>query len=358
MADTLVQPLYKLLLSNPQVLFTTIMLFFRLTISSVSVEILPSGWTSSTANPHEPFEFTENNLGIPKNIFYGIYVAAIKRFDALLATDRATVDKDELQLVTGIVLLGNPGHFTALNRRKELVRRGFLSEEDELRVTAAWQLRSEGAKSSILWHHRRWLLRRRYSPSAVEEGTIDTLDGCSLPVQVFSNELAVATSASEIYPRNYHSWLHRMKCLTAISQGSEDPNIPEAYAQILRAEEFMIKRWIESHVSDYTAMQYMCRLYAAMETHAIQHIQTHADPGELLGEEKTDIDSKSAFSPLSHAIELVRRYPTHEALWYYLRSAYASQVALGTVRQNMQELQGINEEYWKNFERWKVGFSH
>ncbi|KAG8802010.1 hypothetical protein FRC18_007645 [Serendipita sp. 400] len=117
----------------------------------------------------------------------------------------------------------------------------------------------------------------------------------------------------------------------------------------------MIKKWTESHIGDYTAMQYLCQLYSLMEAHGIQHIQIHSDTGEVVGENSTNVENKSPFSPIAHSIELVRRFPTHEALWYYLRAAYAPQLCLGKSRPNIEELKGLDEEKLKSFERWVSG---
>lgn len=232
----------------------------------------------------------------------------------------------------------------------------MLSEEEELGLIASLQLLPEAAKSSILWSYRRWLLRRRYSTSSNEKGLalIDDLNDVTMPLQAISRELAITSTASEIYPRNYHAWLHRYKCLHSLTSYEQQPN-PSSnsftlLSQVLRAEEFAIRKWVDMNVGDYSAMQYLCYVYSIMAKMGIQHIQTHTD-NDARGTEGERLD-KMSFPPLEHAVDLVERYPTHEALWYYLRTSYA--LRSGPV--DTKILEHRQDAYGKNFERWRVGF--
>ena len=299
-------------------------------------------------------------------MYYEIYGEAIRQLEKYLVSGIAAVGKEGLNNfleITCIVLLVNPAHSTCLNKRKELVEQGLLKERDELKITAALQLRAEGAKSSILWHHRRWLLRRLYQKNSQQGDTpdnTDTLDDCTIALDDLAEELSVATTASEIYPRNYHAWLHRYKCMQSMiaaygnaSNASSSQLTREALAQMLRAEEFMVSRWIDVNVSDYTAAQYLCHAYRMMEENRIDHIQVHSE-SELDGTAPINPQSpKSPFSPLMHAEDLVERYPTHEALWYYLRAAYAAQPK-GS--KGLLHVEGKQGTYADNFRRWLEGF--
>lgn len=328
----------------------------------MSIEILPPGWISSVDNPYSPFEFAEKNLGVPKKVYYQIYGEAIRRFNDYLSTGIIGLEQaqiTDLIEVSCIVLLINPAHATCLNRRRILIEEGILQEADELKTTASLQLLKEGAKSSILWHHRRWLLQRIYKPhSSTKEDiplNVDTLDECILTPEAFAQEISLVTTANEIYPRNYHAWFHRYKCLqslaTAYSSTASSSSKRESLAQVLRAEEFVVSKWIELNVSDYTAAQYLCHIYSAMEERGIDHIQMHSE-----GEPESNANlqpQKSPFSPINHALELIRRYPAHESLWYYLRTAYSAQPKDTEDLHHIQEMQST---YADNFRRWKRGF--
>jgi len=326
-------------------------------LSSISIEILPVDWPVSGA--HQPFEFTENHLGIPKGVHHKTYLQAIHRFEDFFSRGFNRLSKEEKAEsieVSCIVLLANPAHSTCLNRRRDLVEQGEISEEDELVLIASIQLLPESAKSSILWSYRRWLLRRIYSTSSSRKETslVDDLENVSLPLEAISNELAISSTASEIYPRNYHAWLHRYKCLHSLASSAQhsDPSSNSfiLLSQVLRAEEFAIKKWVEMNISDYSAMQYLCHVYTVMTKMKVQHIQIHADSDARgTGDDRLD---KVSFSPLDHAMELVERYPTHEASWYYLRASYAIQ----NVPADLKIPDHRQGAYGKNFERWRAGF--
>ena len=243
------------------------------------------------------------------------------------------------------MLLGNPSHSTCLNKRRALVEDGLLDIEQELSLIASLQLLHECSKSSILWSYRRWLLRKLYAPT--KPSLVDSLEDVNVPLEAISQEVAIATTASEIYPRNYHAWLHRYKCLESVASS---PSSNTLLSQVLRAEEFAITKWVDLNVGDYSAMQYLCHVYSTMDKMGIQHIQMHADDdAEARSDEKVNTIS---FSPWEHAVELVRRYPTHEALWYYLRASYALQGCPKDAKLP-EQLQG---EYTAKFTRWKTGF--
>ena len=120
----------------------------------------------------------------------------------------------------------------------------------------------------------------------------------TIPVGALEAEIACTSTACHVYPRNYHAWTHRRLCAKALvfSLHPEDPSklgvLVDEYQRTLK--------WIESHVSDYSAMN-----------HAI-----------IL--ERLWLDGKPTDGRLStkvHAASLLRLYPDHESLWMYLRGS-------------------------------------
>lgn len=362
MSGPLVHQLYAFIQARPSVLRLFRMLFGAWPDACYrkSIEVLPANWNSEPANPHKPFEFQDGNLGIPKGTFYEAYSHAIREFNGFLNQGMDLLDEgktNDLLQSTCVVLLVNPAHITCLNRRKHLVETGRVQEKEELQTIASLQLLPEGAKSSILWHHRRWLLRRIYQKGDILH-TVDRLDECSIPLDDLSQEISITTTASEVYPRNYHSWLHRQKCMRSIvamyrrapEKGGSPPR--EALAQVLRAEEFAITKWIDLNISDLTAMQYLCQLYDSMEEVGVDHMQVHLESEDTAEELQIQ---KVPFSPLDHAIDLVQRYPTHEALWYYLRAAYFSHPKHGNILDNIRSSEGV---YADRFKRWRNSYDN
>jgi len=238
---------------------------------------------------------------------------------------------------TSILLLANPAHQTALNTRKRLISCGVRDVRTELRFTAALLSLRESSKQSILWHHRRWLLRKLGTCPHTESGS-DTMDeddlrGYDIPVESLTMELEIVSRACEIYPRNYFAWNHRFRCIDALNStlrnirlshsqpdtvtgGGGGVAIANANAHIIVQECASAKDWISRHISDYTAMQYFLRLLTSrIRRSDLRELQ--AVDGLLEAETETETVER-------HALELVRMYPDHEALWIYLRGAIAA----------------------------------
>ncbi|KAM5542905.1 hypothetical protein V8D89_003289, partial [Ganoderma adspersum] len=293
---------------------------------SISIELLPgdaSEWLASAPPEHTPFLFVDNNLGVPHKLAYKAYLEAVARFRAVRPRHNASDCSHSAELLTSsaVLLLVNPAHQTALNARKRLVLLGTHPASHELRFVDALLTLRDGAKQSILWHHRRWLLRRIHpplsfpspSPSPFSEPPghgdgVDTLHGVALSPAAFRAEIAAVERACEAYPRNYHGWAHRFLCAEALvrSISASSPHGRLETFRELEAERARVRAWVERHVADYSAMQYACRLEVLLRDH----------PTTLMETEK-------GFGVGTHALELVRAYPSHEALWLYPRGALA-----------------------------------
>ncbi|KAH9942222.1 protein prenylyltransferase [Epithele typhae] len=298
----------------------------------ISIELLPgdrSDWAASTPPEHAPFLFIERNLGIPQKLVYRIYIEAglllnhlRPRLRALQRNLLLPLEENvirELHDMSAILLVVNPAHHTALNARKTLILGGHLSPTIELGFTNALLTLRDGSKQSTLWHHRRWLLRRIHqstlSPSPSTDGVStprrvqgdadDTLVHYLIPADALQAELDVTARACELYERNYHAWAHRAVLLSYIV------SLPSSSSSTLMAEERRWTRaWLARHVADYSAAQYACQLEAALPRSAM------ATPNIALAHVGEDEGSAA-----SHALSLVRSYPTHETLWLYLRGA-------------------------------------
>jgi protein prenyltransferase alpha subunit repeat containing protein 1 len=120
----------------------------------------------------------------------------------------------------------------------------------------------------------------------------------TIPLGALEAEFVCASTACHLYPRNYHAWTHRHLCAKAlvVSLHQEDP--PEL--GVLFDEYQQTLEWIESHISDYSAMN-----------HAINFERL------LLGGKLMD----GRLSTKAHAASLLRSYPDRESLWMYLRGS-------------------------------------
>ena len=241
-----------------------------------------------------------------------VYSYAFKRFFDL--------DLDsplELDHTSSLVLLVNPAHQTALNRRKDLVLLGYLSSaDDELRLTAVLQSLPDGAKSSILWHHRRWVLNHFQPLVSNTQLAPDSLSCVSLPLHQFTTELEVASIACETYPRNYHAWLHKCKVVEALAASYKSSASTEFEALFRTIEDSSVKH-VNMHIKDYSSMHYTCRVFDVTFKCGLKE------------QSKLDETKERPYRPVEHAKELLLVYPTYESLWYYLRVAILTERHLG-----------------------------
>ena len=275
-------------------------------------------------NPHHPFLLTDGNIGIPQSILGKSYLIASQQLPRLtlnFARDTSSM-ADDLVAATAILLIANPAHNTALNRRKQLIQMypPKLPHNEDIRFVAALFGIKQAAKSSLLWHHRRWLFRHKYSLSVTrvdpKESDPDSIENTSIPIEILRSEFKLIARASEVYPRNYHAWLHRYLCVQClISQVKED--VPGALEVLLQEVESS-QRWVELHVSDYTAAQYFFRLNIMLQglsMHIPLHSMFYSDAFSSIA----SISTSYRHPITSNALSLVVSYPTHESLWLYLR---------------------------------------
>lgn len=334
-------------------------------IYSKSVEILPGNgdeWFSPDIKANERFLLLEGNLGIPQKILLQAYsesVAVFQRCRALLRSHMQPPTghpnlTTELLYTSAILVVLNPAHQTAWNTRKLLVAAGSRDAFVELALTTALLHVRDCAKQSLLWHHRRWLLRRLYSEPAAEPAVRaqtlprvrvwdamqdeDSLPYTVIPLAALRDEFAACTLACDIYERNYFAWSHRLRCLDALvakfspSAHPQDPPQSAETDRLLREEHGQSLEWVEQHVSDYTAMHYRCRVDRALQ-------QLAQAPRELHWYQTLN------FTGLAHAKSLLEAYPDHEALWLYMRAS-ASLAESSTPNSDVSDLEAFAQRFF------------
>ncbi|KAJ7690766.1 hypothetical protein B0H17DRAFT_1064721 [Mycena rosella] len=305
MANPLVHTLGKLLMQR----------------SPLSVEIIPGGieqWLAEppgTAQPSTAFPFLhmDGHLGVPQKTLYQLYLSAL----ALLGTETNSVTS---QIdASCVILLANPAHQTALNVRKRLVQAGTLSAHEELDFSARLLASSRPAsKESTQWAHRRWIFCRLYprTSSPPDFGMSSqgwTPGGLSefpeIPPDVIEAEFKLISRCCETYPRNYHAWSHHhliMQYIYISLRCFHPADTP--YLPLFVGEYMDLRRWIETHISDYSAMHRFCTIASRLQSLDLPQydstLRQLADPVVLF----------------DHALTLVKAFPTHESLWMYLRA--------------------------------------
>lgn len=236
---------------------------------SASVEIIPF-----SPEPG-PFLLVDGHLGVPKTLMYRLYLTAASQH-----SKHSTISP-WLVACTSIIILANPAHQTALNARKRCIQLQVLDANIELGIVAAMVTGiKDCAKQSIIWEHRRWILRHLYL-------------GQHIPVDSLQKELDLITRAAELYPRNYFAWNHWQYIMELLHSSDN--------LLLLRGEFDRTTRWIELHIADYSATHHLCTVF-----HRLGPDSFGISDANFLGD---------------HAFSLVERYPDHEALWMYLRVA-------------------------------------
>ncbi|KAF9012493.1 hypothetical protein BDQ17DRAFT_1271664 [Cyathus striatus] len=282
-----------------------------------SIEILPGGleeWQvpelpSGAVQPNVkfPFVYFEGNLGIPKKVLYRLYMAAVNVPRSSPLYPQAST----------IILVANPAHQTALNSRKRLIQTGVLSPQKELTFTELLiRGDNEWAKQSIVWHHRRWIFGVLY-------GEMSSTGGCActdernlfprIPPFTLRAEFQLIRGACESYPRNYHAWAHwhavvKGVCCVAHSGEFLSETDSQAYIGVVISEGLQLREWLNTHVSDYSAMYQLLNLALTLKD-----VQVLAN-GQSQNSELLECNLLAL-----QAAELAERYPLHQSLWLYLR---------------------------------------
>ncbi|KAG0699382.1 hypothetical protein DFH29DRAFT_56628 [Suillus ampliporus] len=310
MTDTLISTRFRLLAS----------LLLR---PPATVEVLPgdaSTWISDAAErSRSPFLLMENNLGIPEkelrqSYLFAVHVfAAARKVSGLHTFENAsnlTITPVIQDLIdsSAVLILMNPAHHTALNARKRLVERNLINVGQELKFTAALLSSKHCCKQGELWYHRRWLFRCIYtipsSPQGSMASLVPDLPNFCLPPNDLSVEINLVTRACELYPRNYFGWTHRTICIQSTMVSGMHSTTSDVFIEILSKEILSVTQWIESHISDYSA---------------VHHLKTISHLIDAMGSVFIPDNLQPLFYPMGHALTLVRAFPGHETLWQYLR---------------------------------------
>ncbi|KAF7315132.1 hypothetical protein MIND_00027500 [Mycena indigotica] len=253
----------------------------------VSIEIVPGDPETWGASNTEGFLLSQSpegqNLGVFQKHLYSIYPTAVSML------------KTSAHNASAVILLANPAHQTAWNARKHLVLQSepHFAESELLFSERLMPSSKPAAKESIAWAYRRWLLHYIYGATA-------------LPVKRVESEFLLVSKCCELYPRNYFAWSHHyftVDCL--VTALDADHNLDSPYIGVLLGRAHSLRRWIETHVSDFSAMDQYCKLLSRVNSlsyyrHAFSAL---LDPP----------------THLHHTIELIQTYP-NESLWMFLRA--------------------------------------
>ncbi|KAI9300203.1 hypothetical protein BJ944DRAFT_273382 [Cunninghamella echinulata] len=195
----------------------------------------------------------------------------------------------QLEQASRILIMLKPDHYTSMNTRKKLIQFGHIKVKDELELIDLIFTIPRNTKSSIAWHHRKWLIQRQYK-------NIKNLD--------IEKEIKICERCIQLHPRNYYAWEYRYWLISTFLKQDIQKIIKEYQAMC---------QWIENNVSDHSGISYMEQLLKLLTTLLIKN-----------NEEKEEENDKLNLETIMHSHliwldQLVLSYEGHETLWCHKR---------------------------------------
>ena len=145
----------------------------------------------------------------------------------------------------------------------------------------------------------------------------DSMHCIDLPTPVLSEELSVASRAADTYRRNYFAWSHRTRVFDGIlalvcMSLNEKSALDSELVAMLTAEHPWTMKWIDLHIADYTAMQYLRYVDISLQRVLSQDFTTIISSPSSLHEQNSTQYANQAKS-------LLQAFPDHESVWMFAR---------------------------------------
>lgn len=170
-----------------------------------------------------------------------------------------------------------------------------------------------------------------------------------IPYQALLVEISLVERAVAAYPRNYHAWNYRFICLRRAiyaasaeagtddgpAFGSENSTVNAVNAMskrqlsqwhiLIQDEYAKMNNWTDTHVSDSTSMQYLAQvIHVHLQLNLPLSLPPTTTPSGCAGQDREEfIFAPNPPPAMSHVLSLLRSYPSHEAIWTYLRQVCA-----------------------------------
>ncbi|KAG1817937.1 uncharacterized protein BJ212DRAFT_1298818 [Suillus subaureus] len=205
---------------------------------------------------HSPFLFMENNLGVPEKNFVGHTSSPASGLHTLENPSNHTTSSVIQDLIdsSAVLILMNPAHQTALNARKKLIVRNLINVGQELK--ASYGITGDGFSTHI---------PNPNFPQGLLADIVPDSPNFYLPPNDLSVEINLVTRACEFYPRNYFGWTHRTICIRSALVPGVHSTTSDVFTENFPKEIISIMQWIESHISDYSAVHHLKTLVRLTE---------------------------------------------------------------------------------------------
>lgn len=244
-----------------------------------------------------------NAIAIPKARLVQAFVVGRKIMSEPASEVHSTAQERELQ-ATAVLLLMDPEHLTAANRRKRVINQVLAASNDDNKILLREKFFLDSlltsrlyrhSKSPTLWSHRQWLIRRSHDAGF----SIDSEQDLS----------RVIFMAGERHPRNYYAWLHARfmmhdKIDKKTAQQASSPAVLE------------VKKWCHAHHDDVSGWAFLMFLLGAHPT----------DTEMIVGE----------------TLSLAKSFHwRNESVWYFLRNMMSTGKLSGALRMEFHRVQAF-----------------
>ena len=251
--------------------------------------------TISIVEIPEPLIFECGHLGLSKSAFKKLGLYAHSRFNAVSIEEQKHDKHNELDKLSTVLILLNPDDYRYWNHRKRQRSDCTIDTTDLSRELwlSSHPLKLK-PKSAEPFNHCRWLMTRHRD--LVTDSTV-------------LGQLKMCQEAASLYKHNYYAWNYRQWLLLNFSHLLD-----------LEAELGLSKRWVETHISEFSGMNYRFSVlvlsFRARGSHSTDSSEDH-----LPGVSRKGITRK-VVAEIWFVCELIVFYPDHEALWNYLRMLF------------------------------------
>ena len=132
-------------------------------------------------------------------------------------------------------------------------------------------------------------------------------------------EIDICQKIAERYPKNYYAWTHRRFLWTILMTTTTSSTMIK---DLLQKEYLTLFQWLNHHISDHSAVHYLCQVLQLLLQQ--QQQQQHDDGDDDDKDDNDDNDNvvlllEIAKTSLEETKRLIKNHPNHESLWILRR---------------------------------------
>ena len=285
-----------------------------------------------------PFYHQNNKLAISYWALPKICKFSTNRFQSLLSQrnwkeflkEEKNQNKiDEFLLYSKVFVLTNPDNYSSWNQLKECALKNIISLQDSLSLVRL--ALSKNAKSGCTWSHLKFILTKMLK----ENQKID-----------FFKEIAFCLKCSSHYPKNYHSWTHKIWLIKLMNE-------KERYQMIKTQLREQMKEYLQKHISDNCVYQFRFFLLLSLLNENSSDDNFEIFKEKFKNNKHFELVLKGDFEILLlEEFDLLKKilinYPGHESSWLHFRNLLLISLKIRLERISSLFFEFIQEEKKKS----------